>query len=488
MTNSCFRAVPALLLVLLGPVLSAHADLQPVGPGGVVTKTAIDCATFSRLPCAGGQISRAGILYSAGRRAWVAVLPSLSDAEHAATPATFLEIDGREISLRYVRSDFATNVDLYEPASSSESAALATLPEIATKSKFDPTAVHVLTGRSLTAKRAIKLIASDSDRTFLPLIRSVFEVLDSRADSIASWSATSVFSAEGAFVGVVADEFLELRPGLPTRLVRYAELAEARVAHAVVVPEAEIRRSAQRLSEGGLPFIRRVDSQCYLASGVLTCEVCDTKPEGERPSSTAFPIGGANGSGVGGVLTSGRRCKMRFAPGDTSRTARLDDDGRKWFGRLRSEGDLSRSEAWYSVNTLGSVWILTSASEFFRSAIDPASGAKPILTYVRNPYAKTNPLHAIYEVSEQVANQAFTRLGDPRGASGEHVFNFIAQIYTRARILQSYRPQLQEEYPFLATLRDSRETQWWLVTNGSSSGSTLHEEFKKCVDLVEKAQ
>jgi hypothetical protein len=487
MTISCFRAVPALLFILLVPVFSAHADFRPVGPGGVVTKTAIDCATFSRLPCSGGQISRAGVLYSSGRHAWVAVLPSLSDAEHTAAPATLLEIDGREISLRYVRSDFATNVDLYEPADPHERPVLAFLPEIATKTKFDPTSVHVLAGRTATTKRNLKLIAGDSDRTFLPMIRSVFEVLDSRADSIASWSGTSVFSAVDEFVGVVADEFLELRPGRPTRLVRYSDLPDARVAHAVVVPEAAIRESAMRLAQGGLPFIRRVDSQCYLASGILTCEVCDTKPEGERPSSTAFPIGGANGSGVGGVLTSGRRCKMRFAKGDPSRTARLSGDGQEWFGRLERQGDLSRSEAWYSVNSLGSVWILTSASEFFRTAVDPTSGASPVLTFVRNPYAKSNPLHAIYEAAERVANQAFARLGDPYGASGEHVFNFIAQLYTRARILQSYRPLLREEYPFLEILRDSRETEWWLIGNGSPSGAALKAEFRKCVDLVEKA-
>lgn len=205
------------------------------------------------------------------------------------------------------------------------------------------------------ASGAWRVLLPRSDRHALPALTGR-TALELRGDPVSSsFAGAPITDASGAWLGLLTEQALELRPGEPTRLVEWEFRGGDRPrGHLVALPAAEAAAwVAHALSSSFTPYARRVTlpagGEVIDVGRLRLSERCPAPGPRWGARLGDFPIGGVDGAGVGGGVSSGRVCKLEVALAESPGNFPISTL-RPWADALATRLQAApgtRAEVWY---------------------------------------------------------------------------------------------------------------------------------------------
>jgi hypothetical protein len=297
------------------------------------------------------------------------------------------EIDSAQgtFSANVVAADPGIGLALLEVVNPAHDFLAATLPAPSTSAQ-DGASVEIL-------GQVSSILNSKSDRHAFPSLTSVLEVIG--ANIPASEVGASVIAGNDEWAGVVSDQFLTLTASQPTQLNFWDPFSTVTQGHLVVIPAQAATDWIEKVLSGkyvqgfSIAAADREQGVARWTSGPLTfAESClpSSTPAGNVGDGD-FPIGGADGSGVGGLIGTGRACKVAVSLASAP-TPAFGVGAKYWASRVAQDlqGGTVSAEVWYFAATdplFGGIsrQAIGSLQEFFCAF---AKGDSPLTLYFQN--------------------------------------------------------------------------------------------------------
>lgn len=164
-----------------------------------------------------------------------------------------------------------------------------------------------LLSTSLTLQNGTTLTAK-SDRHSMPFVKYLTEVMNTEVE--AGFVGGPVWDSSNSLVGIVTSEYLRILPGRPTFPFPWKQEAGFKQKHLLVLPTAALAEWVTQVlqTEALAPLTTQLDDELKNTEVVYTGGLrfeSKTPPDNiSDPASGTFPIGGADGGGIGGADSS----------------------------------------------------------------------------------------------------------------------------------------------------------------------------------------
>jgi hypothetical protein len=396
---------------------------------------------------------------------------------------------------RYVASDPGLGLALLEIRDPSPRVLAFPLPQAAEAPAHVGERVRIagVTGSSagVSVDDRGQLLTAESDRHAIPSLRDALEVLG--APLTTGQVGSVVLSTGGAWLGMVSDQFLALRPGEPTHLGFWEMSSTELQGHVLGVPAAIAAQWARSVLEGRFKPAFHVDPQDRaegvgrITSGQLVFEeACPPLPTGGTAAvDPNYPIGGADGAGIGGQVSTGRACKLRISLAAEPAPLFAVPSHQAWHDRvvadLRAHPGL-RAEAWYLTSrdllTGRPVrWVFGALPEFFRDLGREGLQAVTLYRPEGTGAAGTDPeLAALRRKAAETARLVAEWLSTPTSFITHESAALTRQVYFEAVTLQSeaYAGIGLADLDYLLDRAGPFKTAWGTVEAFSAVGARIH--------------
>jgi hypothetical protein len=385
--------------------------------------------------------------------------------------------------------DFGMGMSLLEPLSSLSGQSTAPLTPTTVKGGEIVQITGAEHGTTTLQTKKGRLLTLKSDRHSLPFIDHLAEVIDVEVD--AGFVGAPVWNKKGEWIGIVSSEYLKLTPGKPTYPFPWKNVSGFKQKHLLVIPTNVIAQWLEKIARGEKPRIEtkltdELEDKEVGYTGGIRLECLNPPAKAEDPKAGSFPIGGADGAGIGGGETSALSSKILVQPTSHGPISFAISEHEEWAKRLTQSLEKAADAELpflFFRNESGGLDYRTfrSLRGYFRN-LKRTSGAKSIV--LSSHFETLNPQLAPHGREFALGAVDFLLHGS---VMTENISTLLRRQYLVATIARSeYWKSLQRTEVDEVTNQDGPHSFAWAIMTqfGAKKLTSLANDFRQAADKV----
>lgn len=417
-----------------------------------------------------------------------------------------IEFLGKKYDAKYVNSNWGLGVALLSVSTSLTHESLPVLPPAKLKSG-KPIEI-VSSQKSVTGK----LLSAKSDRHAIPDEDFVYEIWGGLVNTTQVGAPVlyqDKATSKSYWLGTLSHQYLKIVSGSPTRLEEWKTSDTQYENHLVVISSESISQWVSDVMANSYQSAFHVSAQDRLngvdriTAGKLIFEELCPSAKTATVVTGDYPIGGADGVGIGGSIQTSRMCKLSLSVDTTSVNREFPVSGFKnWqqdvMSELKSNSNLD-SEIWYltkrnSISNQLERWSFGLLSEFFTDF--KRTGMSPVLIYQDQTLSVAGIDKTLNDIRDQAQvviqsasdwDQSLMSVKTPATQS------LIQQLFFISVLLKSEAQSLIELNDIEFLLSKQFELDWdfvcsWGPMADNPSGLKLEDEYKKLLSVYKKVK